>query len=133
MPSGGCSDGDGDDNAEPSSSLMMAAACPLFMEGLPMDFSTNPALAALASLMTEEDEEKQDDDTEISRLDDRRELVDKMILENSGGGKVQKIKSRNVRLRQSAPYPKPPNGSGKRNSSKSTVAEASLFLKIWKL
>ena len=30
-------------------------SCPLFMDGLPLDFSTNPALAAIASLMNEND------------------------------------------------------------------------------
>ena len=137
---------DGNDDNAKSSSPLIAAACPLFMLGLPTDFSTNPALAALASLMAEEvDDQEHDSSSETSRFHDRPEKGDqvssnnaknnndKMVLVNSGGGKAQKIKSRHVRSRQSAPYPKQSAGGGKKNSPKSTVAEASLFLKMWKI
>ena len=125
---------DGEDDALPSSVF----AQPLFMDGLPADFSTHPTLAALASLM--EEDADQDHDDCIARVD-RRESFDKssfpkhgdIEILNSGGGKTKRVRGRNVRSRQSAPYPKPSTAGGPTKGTKSTVAEASLFLKMWKI
>ena len=110
---------------------------PLFMDGLPADFSTHPTLAALASLMEEDADQDHDP---IARVD-RHEVSDKRFFPthgdikilNSGGGRTQRVRGRNVRSRQSAPYPKPSTAGGPTKGTKSTVSEASLFLKMWKI
>jgi len=104
------------------------AFCPLFMDGLPSDFSTNPALAALASLLEVEDDDN--DPAASSSCDKPAELAPPPT--NEGGGKVKRVKSRSGR--QSAPYPKrTQKKDGDNKKTATAVAEASLFLKLWKL
>lgn len=83
--------------------------CPLFMEGLPLDFSSNSGLAALASLLN-------DDNTQ------------------SGGGKVpNKAKKLNRLQRREKPYLVNAKPIGTKHKTETTTAEAQLFLKMWKL
>jgi hypothetical protein len=83
--------------------------CPLFMEGLPSDFSSNSGLAALASLL-------KDDNTQ------------------SGGGKVpNKAKKLNRLQRREKPYSVNTKTTGTKQKTETTTAEAQLFLKMWKL
>lgn len=98
-------------------------SCPLFMEGLPVDFSTNPALAALASLLEEEDV-KEPSLASVASLKPSHSYA-------LGGGKVRKTKS--TKARKTAPYPKQRPAMANRQKNNATVAEASLFLKMWKL
>lgn len=79
--------------------------CPLFMDGLPKDFSTNPALAALASLM--------DDSNRTS----------------SGCIRRSRRKRRQAR-RPRAPYQRK-QSEGEEEAS--TLGEAQIFLKLWKI
>jgi hypothetical protein len=97
--------------------------CPLFMEGLPSDFSTNPALAALASLVEEED--VKGPQSSVSSLESSHTIC------TAGGGKVCRIKS--LKASKSAPYPKQRPTVINQPKKKATVAEASLFLKMWKI
>jgi len=168
------------------------ATCPLFMEGLPRDFSSNPALAALASLLEEDEGDgggniddsdgggKDDaDDDHVSKLstssrrtafkadcDARMEEDQQEDAEQhhkttksagirvmpaaaaDGGGKLRREKSKFARL--SHPY-RSPNGGGRSRiagggkhsevdntqqqpqRSTTTVGEAQLFVKMWKL
>lgn len=87
--------------------------CPLFATGLPSNFSSNPTLAAIASLL-EDDEDK---------VDDRSKCVPER-LPTAGGGKATRSITRNQR---NTPYKKP--GKKKANN---TVKEIELFMKMWK-
>jgi len=91
--------------------------CPLFMEGLPSDFSSNPSLAAIASLLEEEDDA-------IPKKKDY-EAPSTIV----GGGKVRRMPSR-ARRKEGRPY-----SDKTRNDDNETVSvgEANLFLKMWKL
>lgn len=92
---------------------------PLFMDGLPIDFPSNPALAALASLL--------EDDGEHKRMCEA--LPEHQTSSQvRGGGKITSVKSRESR-KVAKPYLKPPSSKMK----DATVGEASLFLKMWKL
>lgn len=95
--------------------------CPLFMQGLPKDFTKNTGLAALASLLEEEEEE------EVTT--DKKNKAPKMSLPapTSRGGKVSRAKSR--KQRQNAPYQVSP----KKNKQAASLGEAQLFMKMWKL
>jgi hypothetical protein len=87
--------------------------CPLFATGLPSNFSSNATLAAIASLL-EDDNEKLDNETKrVSQT-----------VPNVGGGKATRIKARN---RQNNPYTKP-----EKKKSSNTVKEIELFMKMWK-
>mmetsp|Transcript_23387 Transcript_23387/g.29484 ORF Transcript_23387/g.29484 Transcript_23387/m.29484 type:complete len:162 (+) Transcript_23387:15-500(+) len=90
--------------------------CPLFMDGLPPDFESNPSLAALASLLGEDEEPEKDEVTENN--------IQKAKLCISGGGKVSRKKAPKYRI---TPY------QSKRNKTKASLGEAQLFLKMWKL
>jgi hypothetical protein len=96
--------------------------CPLFMEGLPSDFSKNPQLAALASLMEEND--KDDNEQEARNLKSKKEDA----TPQAGGGKARSVKTR--QRRKATPYPANEKKSSKKEAS---VSEAHLFLKMWKL
>lgn len=89
--------------------------CPLFMDGLPADFSTNPSLAALASLLNDNSDETSPKSKECETS-----------MPQSGGGKVQRKPSRSKR--KDGPYKR--ERSAKDGA---TVGDASLFLKMWKL
>jgi hypothetical protein len=93
--------------------------CPLFMEGLPTDFSSNPALAALASLL--------DSDEEKERKKEERKIASKA---KAGGGKVVSVKTRSYRAE--APY-NARDGSEKQKDKEASVGEAQLFLGMWKI
>jgi hypothetical protein len=96
--------------------------CPLFMEGLPSDFSKNPQLAALASLLEEED--SKDDEEEARDVTSKKEGA----APQPGGGKVRSVKTR--QRRKAVPYPQNDKKPSKKEAS---VSEAHLFLKMWKL
>jgi hypothetical protein len=95
--------------------------CPLFMEGLPADFSKNPHLAALASLL---EEDEKDDDEEARQVESKKEGA----APQAGGGKVRSVKTR--QRRKAVPYPQNVKKPAKKEAS---VGEAHLFLKMWKL
>ena len=95
--------------------------CPLFMEGLPRDFSQNPQLAALASLLDEEDNE------DTKKL---KSTKDVHVTPQKGSGKVKSKNSRN--RRRTAPYPQQQSGKQSKES-KASMGEAQLFMKMWKL
>lgn len=93
--------------------------CPLFMEGLPSDFTSNPALAAIASLLEEDDDDatpkKKEYETPSTRV---------------GGGKIRRTPAR-ARRKEGRPY----NNKKQKDDKKAdvSVGEANLFLKMWKL
>lgn len=95
-------------------------SCPLFMNSLPSDFASNSGLAAIASLLDEESESK-------DNIEKTAPIRTSEMKVNSGGGKATK---QNPGIRHS-PY-KSPNARG-RKKDKTTVGEAQLFLSMWKV
>ena len=91
--------------------------CPLFMLGLPDDFSSNPQLAALASLLDSDDDEN-------SKLPKTPVEETKFATSSTGGGRIRRQKSRIRRTNE--PYSKPA-------AKKASLGEAQLFLKMWKM
>ena len=104
--------GDGDDDD---------SWCPLFMNGLPSDFSTNPSLAALASLLDSDD----DDDATLYKKKTSNQIRT-VAKPKAGGGKVLTKKTRSGRAAN--PYP-----VEKRPEKKPSLGEAQLFLQMWKI
>ena len=85
--------------------------CPLFMEGLPSNFTTNSGLAAIASLLDEETAKPEKD----------------IPTPKSGGGK---IRSKSNRLsRRMSPFSVE---TKKKEKEVTSTAEAQLFIKMWK-
>jgi hypothetical protein len=112
--------------------------CPLFMEGLPRDFSTNPALAALASLIVDESTSTNIDSQKIANASPgklkQKDTIPKKIRHDvknfRSKGKFKSSKELLTSIATSDVQGRlPPRGE---NSSPS-VGEASLFLKMWKL
>lgn len=99
-----------------ASATNTASFCPLFMDSLPSNFSENPQLAAIASLLDEETEE---------------EIIPcKEEEPKPGGGKIgaRSTTRRRARRQRSAPYTVP---KGKSGAAK--IGEAQLFLSMWKI
>jgi hypothetical protein len=121
-----------DDENDVVSTHRVSTDCPLFMEGLPRDFSTNPALAALASLIDEgissSDNsskslcsQKKEDKT----LKKRRHSIKNLISK----GKLKSSKETCASTTSTEDQVLPPSGP----KSSTSIGEASLFLKMWKL
>ena len=105
--------------------------CPLFMQSLPANFGSHPALAALASLIdTDEDENHQPPLPYVVIESNPSPSV--VSFPTAGGGKARVPKSRT--RRRSEPYPKPKTTQPNRNDKPATtLGEAQLFLSLWKL
>jgi len=89
---------------------------PLFMDGLPSDFASNPQLAAIASLMDDGDYKEECE-------------ADIKTMPKEGGGKVRRQHRKHSK--KSNPYIKPEK---KKNKNRQTsLGEAQLFLNMWKL
>ncbi|GAX13737.1 hypothetical protein FisN_30Lh024 [Fistulifera solaris] len=99
--------------------------CPLFMQSLPADFAAHPALAALASLIPTEDDETEAPPVPYVVIQPEAPDEEGVTIPQ-GGGKVRVPKRRT--RRRSEPYPKPP-----KKPTTTTVGEAQLFLRLWKL
>ena len=103
-------DNDDDDDDE--------VTCPLFMEGLPKDFASNPQLAAIASLLNDSDHEEEPPKKSIL-------LQPQQVVGKRGGGKI--------RVRKHQPQATTPYQLPKRKPKTSAIGEAHLFLSMWKL
>jgi hypothetical protein len=134
-----------------------AMDCPLFMDGLPKNFSDNAALSALASLLDdnngdggsgdEQDDWQQQDVMNECKGDittfEKEQTPTEMekYSSSSGGGKARRMKSsRNHPRRQvTAPYDckkgggNPSKRQAKSNKPPPSVGESTLYLKLWKL
>eukprot|EP00546_Thalassionema_frauenfeldii_P006027 CAMPEP_0178916400 /NCGR_PEP_ID=MMETSP0786-20121207/12615_1 /TAXON_ID=186022 /ORGANISM="Thalassionema frauenfeldii, Strain CCMP 1798" /LENGTH=133 /DNA_ID=CAMNT_0020589725 /DNA_START=274 /DNA_END=672 /DNA_ORIENTATION=- len=88
--------------------------CPLFMEGLPQNFQTNPQLAALASLF----DDGENDNSKGSPL------------KKVKGGKTRRNSQYQRKRRQDNPYARPSKDRNAQRSSP-TISEAQLFLTMW--
>jgi len=112
--------------------------CPLFMDGLPTNFASNNALAAIASLLNDSGEDNNDDDNDKKKEQDRVKVTPR-----KGGGKVSRRMARRNKNKtcQNSPYDLPAGRNGKANdyeesskkSKSATMGEAHLFLSMWKI
>lgn len=91
---------------------------PLFMDGLPSDFSSNSKLAAIASFLYS--------DSDSESVNSKRVISEKP-LSASGGGKVKR--SNKKYTNKSSPYAK----IEKKTSKSASMGEAQLFLSMWKM
>jgi hypothetical protein len=106
------------------------ATCPLFMEGLPPDFETNPGLSAIASLLNDDQQDEEHEDPK--KKSEEAISLDNKPIPRPGGGKAQR-KSTRRKDRPSKPYERTSHSSGPTRKDSSTMGEAQLFLKMWKL
>ena len=97
--------------------------CPLFMVGLPRNFKKNKQLAALASLMNDETDDLSEDTEATERIDNTS--VTKSSTEKGVTSKIRRRQSRARRRQSAEPYPN--------KKASSSIGEANLFLKMWKL
>jgi hypothetical protein len=132
-----------------------AISCPLFMDGLPTDFSTNPALAAIASLMNDNSPITTNDD------DDDEVPIPVPVVDASKKSSTKRVITKRHEKTKYNPYAKSnrtttitsdeciqgttsdaqQSNRSTSNSSRdvanktstTTIGEASLFLKMWKL
>ena len=130
-------------------------ACPLFMSGLPSDFASNPSLAAIASLLGDEEYDSDVDVISKVRKGLRQGGQDNHTASGggkgaaaaaaakprAGGGKVggagaarrnNKSGSKKKSGSHHRPYPTSDKKKGE-TKQKATVGEAQLFLNMWKL
>ena len=114
--------GEGDGEKEDSAANNTSCECALFMDGLPSDFSTNPQLAALASLLESEDDKEDNGQKQLVVL--RRPLRQPQ----AGGGKARSARHCLRKQTNFSPYRLPV----KRESKHPTIGETELFLKMWK-
>ena len=132
-------------------------ACPLFMSGLPSDFASNPSLAAIASLLGDEE---YGSDVDVSKVRKGLRQGGQDNSTTSGGGKAAaaaavaaaakpragggKVGGAGAARRSNMsgskkksgshhrPYPTSDKKKGE-TEQKATVGEAQLFLNMWKL
>ena len=126
-----------ENNSDAAEAASEDSVCPLFMDGLPSNFKTNPSLAAIASLLNESDE---DYDKMKKQIIEEKECNSDSISASKktmkvelkpGGGKVQRKQSRQ---KGSSPYSKEGNTKKRKEDKKTaSLGEAQLFLNMWKL
>lgn len=130
-------------NEDDHSEIEMASNCPLFMDGLQSNFAQNTALAALASLLDDDEiDNDEHDDADRCKETENKKSFDQSALSSpaathsnkSGGGKAAKIVTKRINY---SPYSKGKQGGTKESEEKqkkgATLGEAQLFLNMWKL
>ena len=161
---GGGKGGGGKDCANDADEASSSSStCPLFMSGLPSDFASNPSLAAIASLLGDEE---YDSDVDIRKV--RRKGLTAVDSDSKtvsgggaaaaaagkataaatanprvGGGKIggagaarrnnNKSGSRKKSGAHHRPYPTTEGKKEGEGKQKASVGEAQLFLNMWKL
>jgi len=158
---GGGKGGGGKDCANDADEASSSSTCPLFMSGLPSDFASNPSLAAIASLLGDEE---YDSDVDIRKV--RRKGLTAVDSDSKtvsgggaaaagkataaatanprvGGGKIggagaarrnnNKSGSRKKSGAHHRPYPTTEGKKEGEGKQKASVGEAQLFLNMWKL
>ena len=95
----------------------LTITCPLFMDSLPTNFTSNSGLAAIASLLNDDSENVENDEAKPIRTSE-------MQLK-SGGGKASKRRTCASRY---SPYKREKN-----IKEETSVGEAQLFLSMWKM
>ena len=140
----------GDDGCNETTTNASNDDCPLFCDGLPSNFSENAGLAAIASLLNDEDcdydkekecntEEKQQSQSQSSSATTETSI--QLLKSGGGGGKVKKKSREKSGSNKYSPYNKDNKNKaneGKKNDKKkqktsTSLGEAQLFLNMWKL
>ncbi len=108
---------------------------PLFMIGLPSSFSTNRGLAAIASLIDEEEDNnnKSTNGTMGNQCNDEKRLgwsMEDGTLGVSGGGKLSR-RSKSCAKVITSPYSIPKRLT--KAEHKTTISEAQVYLNLWKI
>ena len=160
---GGGKGGGGKDCAnDADEAFSSSSTCPLFMSGLPSDFASNPSLAAIASLLGDEEYDSdvdirskvrrkglraEDDESETVSGGGAAAAAGKVAAATArprvGGGKVggagaarrnnNKSGSRKKSGAHHRPYPTTEGKKEGEGKQKASVGEAQLFLNMWKL
>ena len=141
-----------EDDENDDSSDSDTITCPLFMDGLPKNFSTNPQLAAIASLLNDDnvnDNDNDNDDDDDDAKDDEERDHDNKCNKNTltpshqnntlGSNPLTKTgkfasRTRNRRRqRHASPYPRQPSEANNKQPKKgASVGEITLFMNMWK-
>ena len=137
-----------DENDESSDSGSMTL--PLFMDGLPKNFATNPQLAAIASLLNDDEDVEEGDKYEGKANEENNANYDKRRNPQSNQRCLSRASkehtvvrrhsrksanTRNRRQRQRAlPYPRQNDRKREEQASTKTtsVGEITLFMNLWK-
>ncbi|KAL3803647.1 hypothetical protein HJC23_003701 [Cyclotella cryptica] len=114
-----------------SSSSSHDDACPLFMDKLPSNFATNSGLAAIASLLNDDENEADYDNQDAPSTSNNTSSEKNLVA--VGGGKAATRRRRDSN--RYSPYKKNAKRSESVTVTKSdtTVGEAQLFLSMWKM
>ena len=107
--------------------------CPLFMEGLPRDFSTNPTLAALASLLDEESAQMHVSNKTNIRSSGKQKKEEKVVTKRRRDYKKLKATSKCNDSQEASNVTDSIRSDNPSLGSNASVGEASLFIKMWKL
>lgn len=136
--------GNGETQSDSDSGSM---ACPLFMEGLPRDFATNPQLAAIASLLDDnvrEETAPAEEENEVATIVNNTNSKNAPSIQKRGTQSQSKSsnkyashsgKARNRRRKQRAsPYPQLQDRKNDKQQAKksASVGEITLFMNMWK-
>ena len=132
--------GNGETQSDSDSGSM---ACPLFMEGLPRDFATNPQLAAIASLLDDnvrEETAPAEEENEVATIDRNNvPSIQKHGTQSQSKPSNEYVshsgKARNRRRKQRAsPYPRLQDRKNDKQPAKksASVGEITLFMNMWK-
>lgn len=105
--------------------------CPLFMTGLPQQFSSNAALCALASLFSDDNEKSEDENNSLSPKSEQISVYSPSQLGKSCGGKARRVKSSARRAGKNSPYCHSGSHSTRKHEDNSSVNELSVFVKLW--
>ena len=158
---GGGKGGGGKDCANDADEASSSSTCPLFMSGLPSDFASNPSLAAIASLLGDEEYDSDVDIRKVRKKGLRAEEGESKTASGGGaaaagkataaatanprvgGGKIggagsarrnnNKSGSRKKSGAHHRPYPTTEGKKEGEGKQKASVGEAQLFLNMWKL
>jgi len=158
---GGGKGGGGIDCANDADEASSSSTCPLFMSGLPSDFASNPSLAAIASLLGDEEYDSDVDIRKVRKKGLRAEEGESKTVSGGGaaaagkataaatanprvgGGKIggagaarrnnNKSGSRKKSGAHHRPYPTTEGKKEGEGKQKASVGEAQLFLNMWKL
>lgn len=142
-------DNDNDKDEDDSDSDSGSMTCPLFMEGLPRNFVTNPQLAAIASLLDDEVREETKEnraDVENDSTHGQKNDKNKIHSHPSHAPSTQtttaaatasrhinssrKGRTRRHRIKAS-PYPRPQDRTNEKQAKKTSVGEITLFMNMW--
>uniref|UniRef100_A0A7S4ALU3 Uncharacterized protein n=1 Tax=Pseudo-nitzschia australis TaxID=44445 RepID=A0A7S4ALU3_9STRA len=124
-----------DDKNDNNSDSDDSTTCPLFMDGLPKKFATNPQLAAIASLLNDEDDYVVNDNANVDatksceKRPDHQHGITARARDGISHCRSTRIQNRR-RQQRATPYPRQKNQTNKEKNA--SVGEITLFMNMWK-